>query len=66
MIEFNDEMKKYMLLFKETFNDIVPLRQISTAVTNEQLIDAIKRSIEQNKNLLPQIFGFNNSGEKIY
>lgn len=66
MIEFNDELKEYMLLFKKTFNDVVPLRQISTAVTNEQLIDAIKQSIEQNKNLLPQIFGFSNSTNKTY
>ena len=66
MIEFNDELKEYMLLFKQTFNDIVPLRQISTAVTNEQLIEAIKQSVEQNENLLPQIFGFSNSANKTY
>ena len=61
MINFDDEMKDYMLLFKKRFNDIVPLRQISTAVTNEQLIDAIKKSLELNKNLLPEIFGYSNT-----
>lgn len=66
MIEFNDEMKEYMLLFKKRFNDVVPLRQISTAVTNEQLIDAIKKSLEENENLLPKIFGYSNSAEKTY
>ena len=66
MIEFNDEMKKYMLLFKQRFNDIVPLRQISTAVTNEQLIAAIQKSLEENEDLLPKIFGYSNDPSKTY
>lgn len=66
MIEFNDELKDYMLQFKKKFNDIVPLRQISTAVTNEQLIEAIKKSIQENENLLPSIFGYSNSADKTY
>lgn len=66
MIEFNDDMKEYMFRFKKQFNDVVPLRQISTAVTNEQLIAAIKKSLEENENLLPKIFGYSNSTEKTY
>ena len=67
MITFNDELKQYMQLFKETFDDIVPLRQISPAVTNEQLINAIKTSILENKNLLPKIFGYgNSSNDRLY
>lgn len=61
MINFDDEIREHMLLFKKQFNDIVPLRQISTAVTNEQLIDAIKKSLEVNENLLPEIFGYSNT-----
>lgn len=57
---------QHMLLFKKRFNDVVPLRQISTVVTNEQLIDAIKNLLEENKNLLPKNFGYNNSAEKTY
>ena len=66
MIIFTDELKEYMQLYKNHFNDIVPLRQISNAVTNEQLIVAIKKSIEENKNLLPEIFGYSNSNKKTY
>ena len=66
MIKFTDELKEYMVKYKEQFDDIVPLRQISNAVTNEQLISAIKKSIEEDKNLLPEIFGYGNSSEKTY
>lgn len=66
MLMFNDELKNYLMKFKETFGDIVPLRQISPTVTNEQLIDAIKQSVEQKNNLLPQIFGYCNSKDKVY
>ena len=66
MIKFTDELKEYMMKYKEHFDDIVPLRQISNAVTNEQLISAIKKSIEEDTNLLPEIFGYGNSSEKTY
>ena len=66
MLDFNDELKEYMLLFKEKFNDIVPLRQISNGVTNEQLIEAIKKSLDANENLLPKVFGYKNSTKKTY
>ena len=66
MIIFDSEMKEYLDLFEKTFNDVVPLRQISFAATNEQLINAIKQSVEQNENLLPQIFGYGKSKTKVY
>lgn len=66
MITFNDELKRKMLDFKRRFDDIVPLRQISPSVTNEQLISAIDQSIENGENMLPQIFGYENSSEKTY
>ena len=58
MITFDDDLKKWFKLFHEQFNDGVPLRVIPEDVDNEQLIDAIKRSIEAKKNLLPVIFGY--------
>jgi hypothetical protein len=58
MITFDDEMKKWFRLFSEQFHDVVPLAQISGLVTNEQLIDAIKQSIEAKEDLLPVIFGY--------
>jgi len=66
MIQFTEELKEKMLLFKKTFNDAVPLRQISSGVTNGQLIDAIDKSVESKKNLLPEIFGYSSKSDKIY
>jgi len=57
-IIFNEEMEKWLKLFREQFNDIVPLLQISPSVTNEEIIDAIKKSLKAEKNLLPEIFGY--------
>ena len=54
--ELTDKMKA----FKEKFNDIVPLFQLPANVTQEELIAAIDRSIEEEKNLLPEIFGYGN------
>lgn len=66
MIVYDERIKEKMLLFKKTFNDVVPLRQISDAVTNEQLIDAIEKSIAAKENLLPEIFGYSNEKNKTY
>ena len=66
MIAFDKEMRKWFRLFHDQFHDIVPLRQISGHVTNEQLIDAIKRSIEAKKNLLPEIFGYGGKEDLEY
>jgi len=63
---FNEELKTWFRIFNEKFEDIVPLRQISSSVTNEQLIDAIKKSVECNKNLLPKIFGYGNKKDRDY
>ena len=66
MITFDEEMKKWFRLFFEAFHDVVPLRQISGRVTNEQLIDAIKQSIEARENLLPTIFGYGGNEDLEY
>lgn len=66
MITFNDETKKWFKLFEEKFDDIVPLRQISGSVTNDQIIDAIKKCIEEDKNILPAIFGYGNKNDRTY
>ena len=66
MIEMNEELIKWFGLFKKQFDDIVPMRQISGGVTNEQLIDAIRKSIESNANLLPDIFGYGDMQGRTY
>jgi hypothetical protein len=58
MIVLDEEIKRWFRLFNEVFGDVVPVRQISGRVTNAQLIDAIKKSIEAGENLLPTIFGY--------
>jgi hypothetical protein len=58
MITFDEEMNKWLDLFYQQFHDIVPLMQIPGKVGNEQLIDAIKKSLEAKENLLPAIFGY--------
>ena len=66
MITFDEEMETWMELFCDRFDDIVPLMQISTSVTNEQLIDAIRQSIEAKENLLPVIFGYGGKRDVRY
>lgn len=66
MITFDDEMKKWFKLFHEQFHDVVPLTQISGQVTNEQLINAIRRSIEAKEDLLPVIFGYGGKTGRRY
>lgn len=44
--------------FQTKFGDIVPLRELPDSVTTDQLIDAIKRCIELDENILPEIFGY--------
>ena len=67
MIELNDEFQYWFDMFYEKFNDIIPLRQIPSRVTNEELFDAVKKSIEAEENLLPEIFGYKNApSDRLY
>jgi len=58
MIEITDELLVCLRAFEKHFGDIVPLRELPAYVTTEELIEAIKLSIESNKNTLPQKFGY--------
>ena len=63
----NNELMEWMDKFEERFNDIVPLRQIKSSVTNEELILTIKKCLEDNINYLPQIYGYvKDDGKKMY
>ena len=63
----NNELMEWMDKFEERFNDIVPLRQINSAITNEALIEAIQKCLEDNVNYLPQIYGYEkDDGKKMY
>lgn len=52
------ELYEWMDKFEEHFVAVVPLRQIPLSVTDEELILAIKESIEKGENLLPKMFGY--------
>ena len=53
-----NELIKYLKEFKDTFGDIVPLRELPSSVSEAELIDVIKKSIEEKTNYLPEIFGY--------
>ena len=58
MIEMNKDLVAAMKKFKETLGATVPLRELPSSVTNDELLDAIKASIDSNVNLLPEKFGY--------
>lgn len=58
MIEMTSELLSYLRAFQKEFGDIVPLRELPASVTAEEIIEAVKISIEKKENLLPRIFEF--------
>jgi len=56
-MELNDELKQWFRLYTLTFGEPVPLSQVGNR-ENEELIDAIQKSIEAQEDLIPKIFGF--------
>ena len=56
MVTLTNEVLGYMKQFKFMFGEIVPLREIPQTVTTEDLINAIKKSIDAKENLLLEIF----------
>lgn len=58
MVEITNELVVYMSKFKDTFSDIVPLRELPQTTSAEDIIEAIKKSIDEGQNLLPKIFGY--------
>lgn len=58
MIEVNSELIIAMKKFQEIFGDVVPLRELPSSITNEDLLSAIEESIEKETNLLPERFEY--------
>lgn len=58
MVEMTNELLTHLRAFQKKFGDIVPLRELPQSMTTDELIDAIKLSIQSNKNLLPQKLGY--------
>ena len=58
MVEMTTELITYLREFQKVFDDIVPLRELPSSVTAEDLIEAIKISIDNKENILPMKFGY--------
>ena len=58
MFELTNELLTYLRTFQKEFGDIVPLRELPASVTTEELIEAIKVSIEKKENILLKKFGY--------
>ncbi len=58
MVDMTNELLTYLRAFQKQFGDIVPLRELPQSVTEEELIEAIKLSIQNNENILPEKFGY--------
>ena len=58
MVEMTNKLLTYLRTFQKEFGDIVPLRELPAYVTTEELIEAIKVSIEKKENILPKKFGY--------
>lgn len=52
------DLLTYLRAFQKQFGDIVPLRELPSSVTTDELIEVIKISIQNNENILPQRFGY--------
>lgn len=58
MIDMTSDLLTYLRAFQKQFGDIVPLRELPSSVTTDELIEVIKISIQNNENILPQRFGY--------
>lgn len=58
MVEMNSELITLLREFQKEFEDIVPLRELPSSVTTEQLMEVIKYSIENRDNIVAKKFGF--------
>lgn len=65
MIDITDELIVYLRAFNKQFKDIVPLRELPSSTTTEELIDSIKYSIEIGENILPVKFGYGQLNKNI-
>lgn len=58
MVEMTVELITLLREFQKEFGDIVPLRELPASVTTEELVDAIKSSIENRDNIVAKKFGY--------
>jgi hypothetical protein len=66
MIIVTPDLKKKMDEYFDRFGDIVPLEMLPGSETNEGLIRNINKSLEADKDLLPELYGWKTDGTEIY
>lgn len=64
MIELSEQMMQIMRKFKASTGNSIPLRELPAYVTNEQLIYASEKCIEQGEDRLFEILGVQTSTDK--
>jgi len=61
------ELQRAMEEFENRFPDSdVPLEMVPSSETTAGLLFNIKKSIEAGKDLLPEVYGWNNDGPIVY
>ena len=66
MVEFNSEFRLWNDRMFEVFGDRIPMHQIPTSVTNQELFDVCEESIKLGRNLLPERYGFSQGSSLVY
>lgn len=57
-MEITKELRHYISEFYKEFGDVVPLRELPASATTEEVIDAIKLSLEAHENLLSKVYEY--------
>lgn len=66
MIEVTSKLKEKMNEYFERFADVVPLEMIPSSETTQGLIEKIDKSLEADKDLLPEAYSWKTDGSQIY
>ena len=66
MIRIDDELLELMGQYDEMFDEGIGLMQIPTSETTENLKRNIRRCLKEEKDLLPEIYKFDDSGNNLF
>lgn len=58
MIELTTALYESIAKYHDRFGEIVPLRRMPTGVTTEKIMEAIRKSFDEGKNLLPELLEY--------
>ncbi len=66
MVEITDEYIEWNEKYKERFGEFVPLAMIPQIETTDGIIEKIKKCLEADRDLLPEIYKWKFDGSEIY